>query len=60
MVLYGFSCLDICLWVVGCRKPNPRMKFCKEHGILYGTWILYGSNLGYELYYESHGFCMGF
>ena len=26
--LYGFvriSCLDICLWVVGCRKPNPRM-----------------------------------
>ena len=26
--LYGsvwISCLDICLWVVGCRKPNPRM-----------------------------------
>ena len=31
--LYGFvwiSCLDICLWVVGCRKPNPRMKLCME------------------------------
>ena len=22
--------------------------------------LRYGSNLGYELYYESHGFCMGF
>ena len=31
--LYGFvwiSCLDICLWVVSCRKPNPRMKLCME------------------------------
>ena len=31
--LYGFvwiSCLDICLWVVGCRKPNPRMNLCME------------------------------
>ena len=28
--LYGFvwiSCLDICLWIVGCRKPNPRMNY---------------------------------
>ena len=30
---FGFvwiSCLDICLWVMGCRKPNPRMKLCME------------------------------
>ena len=28
--LYGFvwiSCLDICLWIVGCRKPNPIMNY---------------------------------
>ena len=24
------SCLDICLWVMGCRKPNPRMNLCME------------------------------
>ena len=33
MELYGFvwiSCLDICLWVVGDRKPNPRMNLCME------------------------------
>ena len=33
MELYGFvwiSCLDMCLWVVGCRKPNPRMNLCIE------------------------------
>ena len=29
-------------------------------GFLYGNYFEYGSNLGYELYYESHGFCMGF
>ena len=22
--------------------------------------LRYGYNLGYDLYYESHGFCMGF
>ena len=30
---FGFvwiSCLDICLWVMGCRKPNPRMNLCME------------------------------
>ena len=21
---------DTCLWVVGCRKPNPRMSSCME------------------------------
>ena len=26
----------------------------------YGNYFEYGSNLGYELYYESHGFYMGF
>ena len=31
-----------------------------ELWILYGNHFEYGSNLGYELYYESHGFCMGF
>ena len=33
MELYGFvwiSCLDMCLWVVGCRKPNPIMNLCIE------------------------------
>ena len=32
--LYGFvwiSCLDICLWVAGFRKPNPRMNLCMEN-----------------------------
>ena len=24
------SCIDTCLWVVGCRKPNPRMSSCME------------------------------
>ena len=24
------SCIDTCLWVVGCRKPNPRMNSCME------------------------------
>ena len=24
------------------------------------TELKYGYNLGYDLYYESHGFCMGF
>ena len=24
------SCLDTCLWVVGGRKPNPRMSSCME------------------------------
>ena len=22
--------IDTCLWVVGCRKPNPRMNSCME------------------------------
>ena len=29
-------------------------------GFWYGNYFEYGSNLVYELYYESHGFCMGF
>ena len=40
MELYGFvwiSCLDICLWVVGCRKPNPRMNLCMETEPKYGS-----------------------
>ena len=24
------SCINICLWVVGCRKSNPRMNSCME------------------------------
>ena len=24
------SCIDTCLWVVGCRKPNPIMNSCME------------------------------
>ena len=24
------SCMDSCLWVVGCKKPNPRMNSCME------------------------------
>ena len=24
------SCMDTCLWVVGCKKPNPRMNSCME------------------------------
>ena len=24
------SCIDTCLWVVGCRKSNPRMSSCME------------------------------
>ena len=24
------SCIDTCLWVVGCRKPNPRMNSYME------------------------------
>ena len=40
MELYGFvwiSCLDMCLWVVGCRKPNPKMNFLyrNHHKSLY-------------------------
>ena len=30
---FGFvwiSCLDISLWVMGCRKPNPRRNLCME------------------------------
>ena len=26
----------------------------------YGNYFEYGYNLRYDLYYESHGFCMGF
>ena len=22
--------MDTCLWVVGCKKPNPRMNSCME------------------------------
>ena len=22
--------MDICLWVVACKKPNPRMNSCME------------------------------
>ena len=36
---FGFvwiSCLDICLWVMGCRKPNPRMNLCMETKLKYG------------------------
>ena len=22
--------MDICLWVVGCKKPDPRMNSCME------------------------------
>ena len=25
--LTWISCIDTCLWVVGCKKPNPRMNF---------------------------------
>ena len=24
------SCIDTCMWVVGCREPNPRMSSCME------------------------------
>ena len=23
-------CIDTCLWVVGCKKSNPRMNFCMD------------------------------
>ena len=34
--------MDTCLWVVGCKKPNPRINSCME---LYGTM-----NISMELY----------
>ena len=54
---FGFvwiSCLDICLWVMGCRKPNPRMNLCMELLTLYMNSIMnhmdfvWDSREGYE------------
>ena len=25
-----YICMDTCLWVVGCEKPNPKLKCCVE------------------------------
>ena len=25
-----YICMDTCLWVVGCEKPNPKMNACME------------------------------
>ena len=25
-----YICMDTCLWVVGCEKPNPKMSSCME------------------------------
>ena len=25
-----YICMDTCLWVVGCEKPNPKMNSCME------------------------------
>ena len=35
------SCIDTCLWVVGCRKPNPRMNSCME--IITNPFVFLGS-----------------
>ena len=35
--------MDTCLWVVGYKKPNPRMNSCMDSNIKYGNdEILYG------------------
>ena len=35
-------CMDTCLWVVGCKKPNPRINSCMDSNIKYGNYeILY-------------------
>ena len=40
------SCIDIWLWVVGCKKPNPRMNFCMDSSMdFYDFW--------YGFYMES-------
>ena len=42
--------MDICLWVVGCKKPNPRMNSCMESRVR--VWILtlsMESNIEYGL-----------
>ena len=27
---FVYICMDTCLWVVGCEKPNPKMNSCME------------------------------
>ena len=27
---FVYVCMDTCLWVVGCEKPNPKMNPCME------------------------------
>ena len=39
------------------KKKRRRWRSSKPR---YGNYFEYGYNLGYDLYYESHGFCMGF
>ena len=63
MVFYDFgmdlwiSCMDSCLWVVGCKKPNPRMKSCMETDIEYETMTIeYGSlDFVWDYVYLDHG-----
>ena len=33
-------CIDTCLWVMGCRKPNPRMSSCME--IIINSFVFLG------------------
>ena len=45
------------------KKKGRRRREEEKEGIKpkrYGNYFEYGYNLGYDLYYESHGFCMEF
>ena len=42
------------------EKKKKKGRSSSKAPLRYGNYFEYGSNLGYELYYESHGFCMGF
>ena len=37
---FVWNCVDTCLWVVGCRKPNPRMSSCME--IITNSFVFLG------------------
>ena len=62
--LYGFvwiSYLDICLWIVGCRKPNPRMNYVWKLTLIMNP-IRFGMDLwlGRIIIVPKHGVLLGF
>ena len=47
--------MDTCLWVVGCKKPNPRMNSCIESRVWILTLSMEIMNFVWDYVYLDHG-----